>query len=107
MSWMSMSQESGQGLANLLAAGRPSVGKTVRVTRGRKHLGKEGTVFWHGPDQFNKSASRYGSPFEQDCRKIRGVYGFRVGVQTADGEKFFIDASHIEIVEAKAQENAS
>lgn len=97
MSWMSMSRESGQSLADLLAADRPSVGVRVEVVDGRKHKGKAGKVFWHGRDGYS-GAWRYGSDFEKSCRDIRGTYGFRVGVETDAGEKFFVPATHIKLL---------
>lgn len=36
---------------------RPDTGKRVIVEKGRKHKGKEGIVFWHGPDRYPEMAS--------------------------------------------------
>jgi hypothetical protein len=93
MSWMSMSQENGQALANSLAEGRPKVGMRVTVVEGRKHKGKVGEIVWHGVDQFR--GRQYGSPFQQSCANIMGTHGFRVGVRADDGEKFFVPATYV------------
>jgi len=95
MSWMQMSRESGQRLADMLAEGRPNVGCRVTVVEGRKHIGKTGEVFWHGKDAYSKS--RYGSPFQNSCSNIVGTYGFRVGVKTEEGEKFFVPANYVKV----------
>ena len=96
MSWMQMSREGGQKLADALSEGRPNVGTFVKVVYGRKHIGKTGKVFWHGPDKYSQS-NRYGSPFQQSCSNICGTYGFRVGIITAEGEKFFVPAENVRV----------
>lgn len=96
MSWMQMSHESGQALANTLAEVRPSVGLRVVVVKGRKHNGKAGEVIWHGKDGYS-GVWRYGSPFQQSCSDIMGTHGFRVGVKTDDGEKFFVPATYVKL----------
>ena len=96
MSWMQMSRESGQELANALSEGRPNVGARVTVVDGKKHIGKTGDVFWHGKDKYSK-AFMYGSPFSQSCSNIVGTYGFRVGIKTEEGEKFFVPAECVKV----------
>jgi hypothetical protein len=89
-------RQSWQELFNSLDVDRPSVGRMVRVTGGKKHLGKEGKVFWHGKDKYS-DAYRYGSPAQWHFRDAAGRYGWRVGVDTG-AEKFFISADKVEIV---------
>lgn len=74
----------------------PRVGKRVRVTGGRKHKGKEGEVFWHGRNPFE--GRRYGSSIERAAQDAMGKWGFRVGIRTPSGEKFFTDAANVEII---------
>lgn len=85
-----------QDLFNKLALNCPSVGKTVCVTGGKKHLGKRGKVCWHGLDQYS-TAYRYGSPAQCHYNDAAGRYGWRVGVDTGT-EKFFIAADQVEVV---------
>lgn len=75
---------------------RPSVGKSVRVIGGRKHKGKEGIVFWHGRNPYERT-SRSGSDLGRAMIDARGTHGFRCGVRT-ETEKFFIDAKHLEVL---------
>lgn len=93
--WGQMSHADGQALANSLSAYRPFVGRTVRVDKGRKHLGTLGTVTWHGVDHFSK-AGRYGGPDVQSVREVMGRWGYRVRVQPLDGsEPFFVSAENV------------
>lgn len=51
--------------------------KDVRVVKGRKvPIGTTGRVFWYGPTQ----------------------YGYRVGIETASGERMFTAASNVEVI---------
>jgi hypothetical protein len=60
-------------------------GTQVKIVRGRKARGEEGTVFWYGPNKYGE--------------------GMRVGVETASG-KHFINAAHIRVLsEASVDED--
>lgn len=75
----------------------PSVGKRVRsLTQRGKNAGKEGTVFWHGRDPY-QNPYRYCSPMQAALRAAMGRYGFRVGVLTDTGERFFVPADKVEV----------
>lgn len=89
-------RDSWQTLANGCAAQRPSVGKRVRVVSGRKHLGKEGTVKWHGVNRFYDNS--YRTDAQLTLAEMRGREGYRVRVVTDSGEAFFIDAEKIEVI---------
>ncbi len=81
-----------------VAKERPSVGKKVRVIRGKKHLGKEGVVFWHGSDRF-QDPNRYADSFQSALRQARGTYFYRVGVMVDETqEKIFVPAENVEIL---------
>lgn len=54
-------------------------GKRVKVVKGRKAKGVEGTVFWHGKN-------KYGD-------------GMRVGIKSDDGETHWVDVTHVEELE--------
>ena len=60
------------------------VGKEIKVVRGRKHLGKTGRVFWKGPKKNFGGYPRYKS-------YAPTLTEYRLGIETADGERFFID----------------
>lgn len=61
---------------------RPSYGKTVVVVRGRKiKKGTEATVFWLGETR----------------------WGWRVGLEMADGSRDFTDAGNVEVVEGPSR----
>ena len=77
-----------------LNAQRPNVGTTVRVIEG-KRMGETGTVTWHGIDRFNRTAFRYCDDMQAHLRDLRGKWGFRICVQPAEGEKFFIGAEKV------------
>ncbi len=74
----------------------PTKGKNVIVQYSRKHSGKQGIVFWHGKDKFSKVKSD--NFLQQALHDIVGKYGFRVGVLTADGERFFIPAENVVVI---------
>lgn len=87
-----------QAQLDKLEPNRPSVGKRVRVTEGRKYLGKEGEVFWHGIDKYDPIA-RYMTGAQEWMRDAAGRKGYRVGIRTDEGEKFFIGADKVEVIE--------
>lgn len=84
--WNGMKQ-----VAENTADQRPSKGKRVRITKGRKHQNKEGIVFWHGWDKYN-NPTRYMDNAQIVMAEILGRHGFRIGVETDDGERFFCPA---------------
>lgn len=86
-----------QSLFDSVSKDRPSVGKRVRVAKGRKHLGIEGVVVWHGVNRY--ANTRYLSDAQQAMRDAMGTFGYRVGIQPDDGtEKFYVDADKVEII---------
>lgn len=85
-----------QSLANTVSASRPSVGRSVTVTRG-KHKGATGTVTWHGRDRYS-DAFRYGSDSSHALREMAGQYGYRVRVQPQEGEAFYCRADYVEVI---------
>jgi hypothetical protein len=98
MSFISeVTQEQWKSLVDQTSPQRPSVGKIVKVVEGRKHLGKQGKVFWHGIDKYS-DAWRYGSDAQHHLHDLCGRYGYRVGVET-ETEKFFVPANKVEVIE--------
>ena len=93
----SENRDARQQLADDMSAQFPGVGKRVRVTAGRKHLGRVGIVRWHGPDKF--ANTYYKSDAQLMLRDLRGRDGFRIRVES-DGEFFFIAADKVEVVNA-------
>jgi hypothetical protein len=93
----SISREQWQRLADDLSAQRPSVGKRVRVSSGKKFLGRVGIVRWHGPDKYARDY--YRTPAQLDLRDLRGRDGFRIRVES-DGESFFVGADQVEVIPA-------
>jgi hypothetical protein len=88
-----------QALTSVIAqahASCPSKGKRVIVQYSKKHKGKEGAVFWHGRDKF--SGRQYGGDMSLMLSDICGTIGFRVGVLTDSGEKFFISAENVVVL---------
>jgi hypothetical protein len=77
---------------------RPSVGRRVRVTGGRKHLGKIGVVQIHERNKFNNEAYRYGSDAQHHMRDMAGRSGWRCKILTDDGEAIWVDASKTEVL---------
>jgi len=61
-------------------------GARVRVVRGRKSQGVEGTVFWEGPNKYGE--------------------GTRLGVKDAEGETHWINAEHVDLLDADADADA-
>lgn len=97
MTWISqLDQKTAQDFARFVAKDRPSKGRRVLIVRGRKHLNKEGVVFWHGRDKF--ASDRYMDGNQLAMRDCMGTFGFRIGVQTDDGEKFFCPAHYATLV---------
>lgn len=76
----------------------PSVGRTVKVTKGRKvPVGKTGRVFWFGEDRFYRS---YGPNFGLfDTLDLVGFGKYRVGLEI-DGARVFTNAKNVEVVSA-------
>jgi hypothetical protein len=67
----------------------PRTGRRVKVVKGRKvPAGAEGTVFWYGKDKY---AGKNWLPWDD------GRTGYRVGFETANGEKFFTAATNVEV----------
>lgn len=77
---------------------RPDKGKRVRVIGGVKYKGLEGIVFWHGKDRYSYAGRYDGNALQASLREARGKYGFRIGIKTDQGEKFFIAADKVETV---------
>lgn len=70
----------------------PRKGKLVNITRG-KHKGESGVVFWHGKDRYRYS-NQYQTGIQSTMSDILGRFGFRIGVKTDSGEKFFVSAEY-------------
>lgn len=86
-----------QALADKLAAQFPSVGKRVRVVAGRKHLGVDGIVTWHGRDRY--ADTRHLSDAQLHLRDMEGRRGFRIGIRPLNGGPvFFISADSVEVI---------
>lgn len=83
-------------IASDVAKGAPTVGKRVTIVDGRKHKGKTGVVFWHGADKF--TGRTYGDAMQKCLRDAMGKYGFRCGIQSDSGEKFFVPADYCDII---------
>lgn len=99
-----MSDEFWNGMkvvAENTAGQRPGKGKRVRITKGRKHLNKEGVVFWHDWDKYN-SPTRYMNNAQIVVAEMIGRHGFRIGVETEDGERFFCPADYALVLTADA-----
>lgn len=86
-----------QKLADSVEPNRPTVGRRVRVTEGRKWLGSEGVVTVHWRDS-GSSAWRYGGDANLHLRDMAGRYGFRVKVRRGDGVEFWCDADKVEVL---------
>ncbi len=84
-------------LANDLSAQRPSYGKRVRVTVGRKHIGKEGTVERHQVSRYG-SAFRYGGEANLHMREMAGRDGFVCLVRDDGGVAFWVPAENVEVL---------
>lgn len=85
-------------LAVTVSEQRPSPGKRVRVTGGRKHVGKEGVVTRHEVNKY-RDAFRYGGDANLHLREMMGRAGFRVCVEPECGEDpFWVDADKVEVI---------
>ncbi len=83
-------------IAGEIAQQAPKAGKQVIVIGGRKHNGKRGVVFYHGRNPY-VNLGRYCTDLQLLLRESRGRDGYRVGILTAAGEKFFTDAVNVEV----------
>ncbi len=76
------------------AGQRPSVGKRVRIDRGRrKHV--EGTVLRHLRNPFER---QYGSDAQQMLREVIGRYGYRVQIESPSHGTFWVDADNVTVL---------
>ncbi len=88
-----------EGLTPLMpqiAAERPSVGKWVRVEFGKRR-GAEGIVRRHIVNRYS-GAWKYGSGATDMLRDLRGQYGFRVQIETANHGTFWADADKVTVI---------
>jgi len=60
-------------------------GDRVRVVRGRKSMGVDGTVFWEGPNKYGE--------------------GTRLGLKDADGETHWVPSENVELLDTKQGED--
>lgn len=81
------------GLYREVARSAPTVGRLVAILRG-KHAGKRGVVVWHGADRFSHAGRYDQNCLQQGMRVAEGRFGFRIGVLTVDGERFFTSAEY-------------
>lgn len=75
---------------------RPSAGKRIRVTRG-KRKGVEGRVEIHQLSKFGKPY-RYGSEASNHMKDLVGRSGWVCLIRTDAGESFWIDADKTEVL---------
>lgn len=92
----SENRDAWQALADANKEQFPSVGKTVKITDGRKYKGKEGIVIYHGINKFVDR--RYWTDAQYHLRDMIGRYGFYVKVKTADNEVFSVPAEYTEVI---------
>lgn len=92
-----------QELAKEASKQRPHTGRRVRITGGRKHVGKVGTVIRHQISRFTH-AYRYGNDASHHLRDLNGRYGWCCQVRTDLGESFWVDAQHTECDPVEEQE---
>jgi hypothetical protein len=85
-------------IAKNVSAQRPDKGKRVEVISGRKHLGKIGVVFWHGRNPFDRFPHRYHTSIQAAMSDAIGIHGFRIGIRTDAGEKFFTEAQRVKVL---------
>lgn len=90
-------RESIQELFDSVAEKAPIKGRRVAVNRG-KHKGKSGVVFFHGEDRYSDAGRYCASSMQDAMRRAGGQYGFRVGIETDDGDRFFCCADYVEVV---------
>ena len=86
-----------QKIADNCSVDRPSVGKNVIVTEGRKHMGKSGVVITHMRDKYHPNYHKTEASLM--LQEIIGREGFVVQVKTETGEKFFVKASYVKVVQ--------
>lgn len=86
-------REAVQTIFDNAAADALNIGDTVQVEQG-KHHGKEGVIFWQGKNTYLRE---YGNDFHLVLKDIAKRYGWRAGIKTQDGEKFFVDANYIAV----------
>lgn len=80
-----------QEAINVACERSPRVGKRVTIYHG-KHRGKSGIVFWHGKNKHKRDHSS--NWMQAGLREAIGTTGYRIGVQTDGGEKFFTSAEY-------------
>ena len=88
------------GLFEFVAAGAPRVGKRVKVTGGRKHRGKAGTVKRHQESKFGAGNRYGGSSMSGALSDATGKHGFCCLVEQDNGETFWVDARWCEVDQA-------
>lgn len=104
MTFINAQAASLQGLFDTMGQQKPAVGKLVQVKetgKVKKHRGKMGRVTWHGKDAYS-GAWQYRSKWDfagDGAIVARGTYGYRVGIVTDDGERFFVSATDVTIIE--------
>ena len=81
---------------------RPSPGRRVRVTGGRKHIGRDGVVLRHMPSRY-LNAFRYGGEASHHMREIVGRYGYVVLVQPDEGPPFWVRADYVNVLAGGAR----
>lgn len=87
-----------QALANSYKNHFPSVGKTVKVIKGRKYKGLEGVIKRHQVDQYFDT--RYSSNAQVMLREMKGREGYIVLIQPNNGSRaFWVKANYVEIIE--------
>jgi hypothetical protein len=72
-------------------ARRPARGKQVKIVRGRKHYGQTGRIFWQG-------ANRFRTYYRNGYNQPDALHNQRFGIETADGEKFFVGGDYVEVI---------
>jgi hypothetical protein len=82
-----------RSIVPVFAATRPDLGRMAVVMQG-KRAGVRGTIFWHGKDRFSQ-AGRYMEEFQRHLLDVKGSYGFRVGIESNTGERFFVAADKV------------
>lgn len=93
----SENRDAWQALADEASKQRPYPGRKVRITGGRKHKGKVGTVMRHQRDRFDATAFRYGGEAALMLRDMEGRYGFCCLIQPEDGTApFWVKADYTE-----------
>lgn len=86
-----------QDMAKEASKVRPDPGKKVRIVKGRKHKGKEGTVMKNIQDKFH-DAFRYGGEASHHMTDMYRREGFVVLVKQDDGSTFWVRADYTEVL---------